>query len=369
MKIAQKQVSIFQCAHFLNFVFCNIYNIFVGMLPQKITYFFRLLKRKSLFLVVFIVLPYRLQAQASFSLAQTVQYALNNNNLIKNAQLLQKASKKNKDLQTSRLYPAIQAQSEYRYRTQIPPYFNNNNNSFLAQPQAFSASLLLEQPLFASENIAQVRIANATWEREILASLQTKIDVVVAVKLAFYDFLFTQSRRKVVEADVARLEKSLSDIQARLRTGLALPVDADRIQMLLNTATTQVRQLERAILYHKERLLFLINDQEGENIEFIGNLEDFLPSTRIETWINTRIEVQIARQNVTIQERFLWASKMNYLPFFYFSAQYLQELAGKKFNTLSEYQTASSYIALGLRFPLFAGMGNLHRLRLEKLIL
>ena len=85
---------------------------------------------------------------------------------------------------------------------------------------------------------------------------RSKTDLVSQVSKAYYGVLVNKERIKLLDANITKLEKLLSDTKAFNKQGFVEQIDVDRLEVAFNNLTTEKQKIERLISLSENVLKF-----------------------------------------------------------------------------------------------------------------
>ncbi len=147
------------------------------------------------------------------------------------------------------------------------PIAANFGTTFQAQAGA-SASLLV----FSADYLIGLK---ATKEYISLMNInvnRSKADLVSQVSKAYYSVLVNKQRIALLDANITKLEKLLSDTKAFNKQGFVEQIDVDRLEVAFNNLTTEKQKIERLISLSEKVLKFQMGYTGSENLTLTDSL-------------------------------------------------------------------------------------------------
>jgi outer membrane protein len=236
----------------------------------------------------------------TFTLEECIQFALENNTLIKNARLDERiADGRVKETRGIGL-PQIDATVGLTHNQKLPRFFgqksaNNpitaefpgNEGDVIAMQNFFQlkssgdAGVRINQLLFNSSYLVGLQAANAYRDLAIKSSEQTREQVVENVSKAYYSCLINQDRIGLFETNIARVDSLLRTTTALFENGFAETIDVDRIKVTLSNLKVERNRFLRLQEISLELLKFQMNYPMGESIDIVGDIESLEISSDI----------------------------------------------------------------------------------------
>jgi outer membrane protein TolC len=271
----------------------------------------------------------------NFSLKEAIDYALQNQKNVVNAELdAQVAHQKVRETVGIGL-PQLSASFDLKDYEKIPTQFFPDfispsvygilyDENLIAQKKDASnqlfpvqfgtqwnatAGISASQLLFDPSYLIGVS-ASKTYRELFRKSLErTKIETAVAVSKAYYNVLLLRERKKVLDANLERIRKLLGDTKAMYDNGFVEKIDVDRLQVALNNVQSENENFLRLMDLSEMMLKFqvglpqtaalkltdVLNPEEIKNVSVSTDKPD--PSKRIEYSI-LKTQQQLQQYNV-----------------------------------------------------------------------
>ncbi len=362
---------------------------------------------RNLKLVIFLMLlNFNTIAQSvdtsfSFSIKQAVNFALQYQKDVVNAELEVKISKYKVRETIGMGLPQLNLSFDIKDYLKIPTQFisdfispsvyqilydenlisvkkNQSDDLFPVQFGAkwnATAGISASQLIFDPSYLIGVN-ASRTYKELSQKNLErTKIETAIAVTKAYYLVLLIRERKKVIDANVERLRKLLRDTKVLLENGFIEKIDLDRIQVANNNIETERENFERLINNTENTLKFQIGIPQNT----ILNLTDSLDIEAVKNIQVTaevvdpakRIEYSILKTQENLQQYNVKRFKSQYFPSL-FAYGNLNTSAQRTDFDIFEYNRPwypSAFIGATLSFNLFDGTQRESRIQQEKLSL
>ena len=327
----------------------------------------------------------------SFSLKQCIDYALQNQNSMKNASIDEMmASDKVKEVRGIG-FPQINGSIQFSNNDQLrrffiegtgkPSTFTGNQalpaGEVFAFPNFFQlkaggdAGLSISQLIFSSSYFVGLQAAKTYRELSAKATQQTKIQVTEAVTKAYYLVLINQERIKLFDKNIARLDSLLSQIKIINKNGLAEKIDVDRLQVASNNLQTEKQKFSNLLA-----LSFLLLKYQMEMplkadlsvAEKISDLKVENPTAQKADY-TSRIEYAILESQKKLIRLDLKNNHLAYLPRIAAFANGGEFSQSPKFNYLSKSNLWYWYGLYGINIsiPLFDGLQTSYKTQQAKL--
>ncbi len=210
----------------------------------------------------------------SFSVKQAVDFAMQNQNDIKNAIIDEEiAHRKVKEILGTGL-PQINSSFDVKDFLEIPTtvlpdfitgaVYGINQNAFGLTPRypapggdgvpvkfgtqyQATAGLDASQLLFNSDYFLGLKGSKIFIELSTRSIQRTKIEAAAMVSKAYYMVLVGTERSKLMDANIARVKKTLDDTKALMETGFVEKLDFDRLTVTYNNLLVEQEKINRLL--------------------------------------------------------------------------------------------------------------------------
>jgi outer membrane protein len=296
---------------------------------------------------------------ASATLPNVIQYALSRQALVQQALEDEQITELQIKSKLSEWYPQVNFNYLYQRNFQVQTSviggnvvrFGVNNTSALQ----FSAS----QSLFNRDVLLAARTKNDVRQQARQITESVRINVVSDVSKAFYDVAVTEQLRKVAYKNIARLERSLKDAQARYDAGIVDKTDYKRATIALNNAQANRKAREEDVVAKTNFLKALINYPEGSGLDVVYDsaaleTEIFVDTLRAIDY-SRRVEFRILETQRLLQEANLRYQKWSFIPSLSANGNYNLNYLNNNFGKLYDQSYPNSFAGISLSFPIFQG--------------
>lgn len=350
------------------------------------------MKPKIIFIVILgFVFSSKVFAQTSyqFSLQQAIEYAYQNQNDIKNAQLDAEISK-NKVKETVAIgLPQISASANIQRFIDIPTQLIPNFISPLtgAAPGTYpefieaqfgtnynsSYGISVNQLLFDGNYLIGLKASSVYKDLTVKALARTKIETNVAVTKAYYSVLVNRERLSLLDANITRLKKTLADTKAYYENGFAEKVDFDRLSVLYNNLTTERENIAKLV----DLSLSLLKFQIGMNINNDLVLTDKLESIQLQSLVESnqvltpeeRVEYQLLKTSMKLNELDYKRNIVTHAPSLVAFGSFSRNFLNNDFGTLYDKSFPTSVVGLQLNVPITGSGKKYYQTKQAKLTL
>ncbi|MGW8121900.1 TolC family protein [Roseivirga echinicomitans] len=330
---------------------------------------------KTYMLMLALMLPaIAAKAQTGFSLNKALEYALINNENIKNAQLA-----------------TLDAEAQvFETRAdglpQITAGFNYTNNLFIAKspipasfitgnPNAegvvlvgFGAQHLgnlnfgMEQMLWDGSFFIGLKAARLLREKVIVDKAKAEVDVIEQVTKAYYLVLVNQTRVDLIDVNLDNLNTILDETKTLYENGFAERIDVSRLQVQVNNLLAEKSGVEQAVKTSQDLLKLSMGMSVEEAITLTDRLEaldfNYELSELRNFSLNNRLEVQQLDYLKELAGLQIKNTTSQYIPKVSFNAGWGRNTGSNDFSDLMDSKKwfSSSQIGLNVSIPIFDGL-------------
>ena len=233
------------------------------------------------------------EAQISLSLDQAIEIALSDNPTIKVANLEIERYDYVKKQTVASLYPKIDVSGQYSLALRRQEMAEGLS---FGGKNTFNATASLSLPLFVPSVYRQMKLNETQMALAVEEARATRIDMVAAVRSAYYNVLLAEQSMKVLLEAIATTQRVVDNTKELYENGMAAEYDYITAQVQLSNLKPQVLQAQKGIDLTKLQLKMYLSIPEETEIIVIGSLDDF----RDEVLLGTDYEVNVA-ENTTVK--------------------------------------------------------------------
>ena len=137
---------------------------------------------------------------------------------------------------------------------------------------AFTGDVSL--PLFAPQVYRTLKLNRAQMESAVESARSARIDLVAAVKKAFYNILLAEQSLSVLRESERTVKQTVDETELKYRNGLASEYDLLTAQVQLSNLKPTILQTENSIQVAELMLKMYLSLPEEVEIEVTGELDD-----------------------------------------------------------------------------------------------
>jgi outer membrane protein TolC len=326
------------------------------------------------------------QDTTPYSLDEAVKTALENNNLVKAAQLDLQINTYRRGEANSALYPKITGNAGLTHFIDLPQSFLparfTNPNAPEGQVIGLALGLqntskvglsanwlLYNQAVFAANKILKVQAEVSEVQIQ-----QTKDDVAYSVTQLYYGISFSNQQKNILSKNVESLDKLLKIVESNYRNGLITKVEVGKVSVSKSNLESELENIDVAIQTQENLLRLLMGLPENTPIKLIDSFEQSQFEKNLLTTTNLSAEAKnttdyklIEKQiqlNVTEKQAFI----ASYIPSLSVNYDYTYNWVNNNFSDLysSNLKYPQQYVGVQLSVPIFDGRQNEYKLRQNK---
>jgi outer membrane protein TolC len=330
-------------------------------------------------LALFFSNPLFSQNKLQLTLQESIQYALENNVDAKNAQLETMAAKALVVERRAEGLPQIVANMDFTYNAIIPlVFFPSEGGLIPPDPNnpppsdvigirfgvnySSILSVQLNQMIFDGSYFVGLKAASTyklltEYDRE-----KSENDVKESIKKAYFTVLVNDERRKIVEANLQRLDSLLKETEVLYNAGFAEKIDVSRIKVQRNNIKTELDKVLTAEVISVELLKLQMGLPLEYEITLTETLQQLNPQDEIQELLNfqgtRRVEVDQIKTNIDLINLDLRNNTSQYMPRLGFFGTYQRNAAAQTTGVIweSDRWVSGSFIGLNLSIPIFDGL-------------
>lgn len=213
----------------------------------------------------------------SFSLQEAIDYAMENNRNIKNADLSILAAKQQVWETTARGLPQINGKVDYTFNVVRPIEPEPDDPfSFFFPKHQLTPSVTLNQLIFDGGYIVGLQSNKVFLEISENAKDKTVNTIETNVVSAYNNALLTKESIEITKNNIKVLSDNLEETQKIFENGLTEEEDVEQLQLTLSGLQNNLRSLETLSDISKGYLKILLGIDQKETIELTDTLESLI---------------------------------------------------------------------------------------------
>ncbi|MEO7212534.1 TolC family protein [Mucilaginibacter sp.] len=317
-------------------------------------------------------------AAASYTLKQSVDFALKNQPLLKQAYIDEQINERDINIGLSAWLPQVNSSSSIQHYFQRPTGAatgagggGTGAQNLAIAHNVSTLGVTASQALYNNDVVLASKASKYSRQYYKQNTESNKIDLASDVSKAFYDVLLSQRQLDIINEDIVRLRRSLKDANARYQAGVVDKTDYKQATISLNNALASHKQTQEAIKsktaylkqvmgYNPDRRIILAYDSAALQTEAAIDTNEIIN-------YNNRIEFRLLETTKNLQNLNVSYYKWGFLPSLSATAGYSLAYFNDTFSKLYNTGYPTSYVGLGLTFPIFTGTKRLQNLAKARL--
>lgn len=238
-----------------------------------------------------------------------------------------------------------------------------------------TAGLTASQLLFDPTYLLGVKATKTIRELSLKNVKRTRIETAVNVTKAYYNVLLLQERKKVIASNVERIQKLKEDTKALYDNGFVEKLDLDRVTVLYNNITTENTKFDRLLTLSSQVLLYQLGANTASRVELTDSLNaGEIKNTTIpleKTDITKRVEYSILKTQEKLQTYNVKRYQVGYYPNLVAYGNLSTTAQRNKFDFTDPDQKwyPTGIIGATLNVPIFDGFQKSAKIKQQKLAL
>jgi outer membrane protein TolC len=321
-------------------------------------------------------------ASYSFSLQQSVDFALQHNTSMQNVLLDQiSADNKVKEVIGAGL-PQINGSAEVQDFVKIPTslipgeFFGGQPGTYI--PVQFgtkynaTVGVQATQLLFNGSYFVGIKAAKLYQDLAQKNVDRTKIEAAADVTKAYYTVLVNNEKKKLLDANLERVKKLMDDTKALHKNGFVEQLDVDRITVAYNNLTTEASNINRLLDLSLVLLKYQMGMDQSANLVLTDKIENitFAPAVPDMSKFDyrKRVEFQLYETQLRGQQLFLRSERFGYMPTLVLFGSASAQAQRTKFDFFDTDKDWFPIVVVGLRLnvPIFDGLQRHYRVEQYK---
>lgn len=180
-----------------------------------------------------------IQFTEAVTLEECIQYALQHNPALKNANLQEAYVEAALKSKLAEWYPQVGLSYNLQHNFKLPSTDFNDNIIRIGSENTSGINLSATQTVFNRDILLASKSAEDTRLSAEQQTIALKIDITVAVSKAFYNIILIGLQDKVIDEDIKRNTQSVNDAYAQYQSGIVDKTDYMRATIALNNAQSQ----------------------------------------------------------------------------------------------------------------------------------
>ncbi|TJY34622.1 TolC family protein [Pontimicrobium aquaticum] len=308
----------------------------------------------------------------TLSLQEAIDFALENNRTVKNAQRDVEAAKQQKWETIASGLPQISASIDYNHWLKqqvslIPAEFFGGNPGEFAEvafgtKKTMNATATLNQKIFDGSYLVGLQSAKVFLEISKNAKEKTDLEVRKAVIDAYGNVLLAEESVKIFERNINVLQKNLNETTKIYENGLGEEESVEQLQITLSGLKSNLANTERLKTLAYKMLNITLGIEIDSNIKLTDNLNSLTSQNIVislleaDENIEQTIDYKIAANDKVSKELLLKLEKSKALPTLnaFINGGYAGNNNNFKFLQSNQKWFGSSLLGISMNIPIFS---------------
>lgn len=268
--------------------------------------------KRCLFLLAIIVMTAASQAQEKWNLVKCVQYAIENNISVKQADLQTRFSDVTYKQSKSARYPSLNFQNSTGYqfgRSENPATGVLEDNNFLSSSFSLQSGVTLFNWFVRKNTIESNKLSNEADQAQVL---KVQDDIALNVAVAYLQILLAKEQANLIKVQIGTTTEQLSNTRKRVDAGALPELNAAELEAQLSRDSSSLITAEASVQQFILQMKALLNLDAGVAFDIESPSVDKVP---VESLADLQPEAVYAMalknlpQNKVIDLRLLSAKK------------------------------------------------------------
>lgn len=335
-------------------------------------------------------------ATAVVTLKQSIDFALRNQPLLKQAVIDQEINERDIRIGLSAWLPQIGTTGQFQHFFQRPNFVagvggggtgtgtggtgtgtggtgtgTTANQNLAIANNTSTLGVTVSQVIFNSDVLLASKASKYSRKLYKENTESAKIDLASDVSKAFYDVLLSQRQLDIIRQDIVRLRRSLKDATARYQAGVVDKIDSKQATIALNNSLASYKSTGEAIKSKKAYLKQVMGLNPNKNIALAYDStalqgEAMIDTNQILSYTN-RVEYRQLQSQRNLLDLNVSYYKWNFLPSLTANGGYSAAYFNNSFSDLYKDAYPTSFAGLTLNLPIFTGGRRTQNVRKAKL--
>ncbi|AHM60324.1 outer membrane protein [Flammeovirgaceae bacterium 311] len=311
-------------------------------------------------------------AKGTFTLEECIDYAFEHQPAIRQSQIDEAIGEREINAALSSWLPQVTAGFGYTYNIQRqvavfgdqPIQIGTRNNS--------SLQLQASQVLYSNDVLLASRGARFTRRSLDQSTTFTRINTVVEVSKAFYDLLLTREQLKILDENIARLEKQYRDARSQYESGIVDKTDYQRASITLANTRSDRKRTQEAIKARYAYLKQLMGYPANQELDIAHDYESMQAQIQADTIQLVQYENRIEYQLLQTQQQLLGLNtsyhRWGFLPTVSATYNNSRLFLNDEFSQLYNIAYPTSAAGLQVAIPIFQGTRRIQNMKRAQLL-
>lgn len=310
-------------------------------------------------------------APATYSLEQCLQYAYEHSPALQQSLLDQRITEHGIKSKLADWYPQIRFDYNVQHAFQLQVSNINGQLIPLGLRNTSAGQFGVTQNLFSSDALLASNSAKEVRKQASQNVVLNKIDLTVNVGKAFYDVLLTRDQLRVLDENIVRLDRSLTDSYNQYEGGIVDKVDYKRATIALNNTKAQKKTATETLKakYAYLKLQMGLPDSIPLQLAYDSTKLETLAimDTSMTSVVRNRVEFQQLETQKRLQDINYSYYKWQFIPTVQAYGNYNLNYLNNDFDKLYRDNYPNSFAGVRVGIPLFQGFRRVQNMKQAKL--
>jgi len=308
---------------------------------------------------------------STYDLDQCIHFAFGHSPVLQQSILDQQITEHGIKSRLADWYPQLRFDYNVQHAFQLQVSNINGQLIPLGLRNTSAGQFSLTQNIFSSDALLASNSAKVVRRQAAQNVAANKIDVVVNVGKAFYNVLLTQEQLKVLDENITRLDRSLTDARNQYEGGIVDKVDYKRATIALNNAEVQkktaLETLKASYSYLKMQMGYPDSLPLQLQYDSAALSSLILMDTATGFNINNRIEYRQLQTQKNLQDINYNYYKWQFIPTVQAYGNYNLNYLNNDFGKLYDNNFPNSYAGVRVGVPIFQGFRRVQNMKQARL--
>ncbi len=305
-------------------------------------------------------------------LPQLIDFALQNRAAMNQALIDEEIGEREIASALSGWFPQINATGTYNWNVKIPTNVIGGNLIQMGQRHVGAAVLQADQQILNPGLMQASKAARYIRQQNALNTENSYINTVVSVSKAYYDVLTSEEQLNIIQENIQRIQRQLSDAKARYETGIVDNTDFKRAQIALSNTLAEQKRVSELLTYKYAFLKELIGLSAEQPLDLslvdASAMEtEMLLDTTASLDYEQRVEFRQLETVKQLQQLNTQYNKWMFLPNLSAFYNYAWDFRDPQLSGLFNEAFPRSVFGLTLNIPIFQGGKRIHEIRKSQL--
>lgn len=170
------------------------------------------------------------------------------------------------------LYPQVDASAQYSLALRRQEMAEGLS---FGGKNTFNVAGTISLPLFVPSVYRQLKLTRTQMEVAVESARATRIDMIAAVRSAYYNILLAEQSLTVLEEAATTTDRVVKNTEELYKNGLAAEYDYLTARVQRSNLDPQIIQIKNGISIAKLQLKMYLSIPEEVEIDVVGSLDDF----------------------------------------------------------------------------------------------